>query len=120
MLLWPAFVVPLALLSLGVGMILATLNVKYRDVKYVVPFGIQLWLFVTPIIYPLSMVPERYQLLLAFNPLSGIIQGFRYSLAPGISMDWYQLGISLATIVTIFIVAVTFFNRSEKAFADFV
>ena len=114
MLLWPALVVPLAMLSLGVGMILAALNVRYRDVKHVVPFGIQLWLFVTPIIYPLSMVPERYQLLLAFNPLSGIIQGFRHSLVPSISMDWIHLGISLATIVIIFVVAVKFFNRERK------
>ena len=120
MLLWPALAIPLALLSLGVGVILAALNVTYRDVKYVVPFGIQLWLFVTPIIYPLSMVPERYQLLMAFNPLSGIIQGFRHSVVPSIPMDWIQLGISLITIATIFIVAVAFFNRSERAFADFV
>jgi homopolymeric O-antigen transport system permease protein len=120
MLLWPALVVPLAMLSLGVGMILAALNVRYRDVKHVVPFGIQLWLFATPIIYPLSMVPERYQLLLAFNPLSGIIQGFRHSLVPNISMNWIHLGISLATIAIIFVVAVKYFSSSEKAFADFI
>jgi len=119
-LLWPALVVPLALLSLGMGMILSALNVKYRDVKHVVPFGIQLWLFVTPVIYPLSMVPEPYQFLLAFNPLGSLIQGFRHSLVPSIAVDWTQLGISLATIITIFVVAVSYFNRSEKAFADFV
>jgi lipopolysaccharide transport system permease protein len=102
------------------GMILSALNVKYRDVKHVVPFGIQIWLFVTPVIYPLSMVPEPYQFLLAFNPLGSLIQGFRHSLVPGIVVDWTQLGISLATIMTIFVVAVAYFNRSEKAFADLV
>jgi homopolymeric O-antigen transport system permease protein len=113
-------VVPLVLLSLSVGMILAALNVKYRDVKYLVPFGIQLWLFVTPIIYPLSMVPERYQFWMAFNPLSGIIQGFRYALVPNASMDWNLFGASLAATLIFMLVAVAFFNRSEKAFADFV
>jgi lipopolysaccharide transport system permease protein len=119
-LLWPALVVPLALLSLSVGMMLAALNVKYRDVKYLVSFGIQIWLFSTPIIYPLSMVPERYQVLVALNPLSSVINGFRYSLVPSVPIDWVQLGISIVTIVIIFIVAVAFFNRSEKAFSDFV
>lgn len=119
-LLWPVLVVPLALLALGIGMILSALNVKYRDVKHVVPFGIQLWLFVTPVIYPLSMVPEPYQFLLAFNPLGSLIQGFRHSLVPSIVVDWIQLGISLATIVTIFVVAVAYFSRSEKVFADLV
>jgi len=120
MLLWPALVIPLALLSLGVGMMLAALNVRYRDVKYVVPFGIQICLFVTPIIYPVSMVPQQYQFLVALNPLSSIINGFRHSLAPSMPMNWIQLGISLVTIVTIFVLAVAFFNRNEKAFADFV
>ena len=120
LLLWPALVVPLVLLSLSVGMILAALNVKYRDVKYVIPFGIQLWLFATPIIYPLSLLPERYQFWMAFNPLSGIIQGFRHAVAPSSAMDWNLLGISLAATLVIFLTAVAFFNRSEKAFADFV
>jgi lipopolysaccharide transport system permease protein len=120
LLLWPALVMPLVLLSLSVGMILAALNVKYRDVKYVVPFGIQLWLFVTPIIYPLSLLPERYQFWMAFNPLSGIMQGFRHAVAPGSPMDWNLLGISLAATLVIFLTAVAFFNRTEKAFADFV
>jgi len=120
LLLWPLLTVPLVLLALSLGMILAALNVKYRDVKYVVPFGIQLGLFVTPIIYPLSMVPERYQFWMAFNPLSGIIQGFRRALVPDAPMDWNLLAISLAATLAIMLVAVVFFNRSEKAFADFV
>jgi lipopolysaccharide transport system permease protein len=120
LLLWPLLTVPLVLLALSLGMILAALNVKYRDVKYVVPFGIQLGLFVTPIIYPLSMVPERYQFWLAFNPLSGIIQGFRHALVPSAAMDWNLLGISLAATLVIMLIAIAFFNRSEKAFADFV
>jgi lipopolysaccharide transport system permease protein len=120
LLLWPVLVVPLVLLSLSLGMILAALNVKYRDVKYAVPFGIQLWLFVTPIVYPLSLLPERYQYWMAFNPLSGIVQGFRHALVPGEPMPWTLLGISLASTLIIGLVAVAFFNRSEKAFADFV
>jgi uroporphyrinogen III methyltransferase/synthase len=63
-------------------MILAALNVKYRDIKYAMPFGIQLWLFVTPIIYPSSIVPERFRFLISLNPLSGIIAAFRASMLP--------------------------------------
>ena len=66
------------------------------------------------------MVPERYQFWMAFNPLSGIIQGFRHALVPSAPMDWGLLGISLAATLVIMLIAVAFFNRSEEAFADFV
>ena len=118
--LWPLLLLPLMLLSLGVGMILAALNVRYRDVKYVVPFGIQLWFFVTPIIYPPGLVPERYQWLFRLNPMSGIIEGFRYSVVPALGMRWDDLGTSLLASAAVFLVGFAFFKRNEKAFADFV
>jgi lipopolysaccharide transport system permease protein len=120
LLLWPVLVVPLMLLSLGVGMFLAAVNVKYRDIKYAIPFGIQLWMFLTPIIYPSSMIPERFQWLLAINPLSGLIEGFRYALFPSRVVHWDMLMLSVVMIVLVFAGAVVYFRRTERAFADIV
>ena len=120
LLLWPILVVPLMLLAFGVGTFLAALNVKYRDVKYAIPFGIQLLLFMTPIIYPSSVFPERYQWLLALNPLTGLIEAFRYALVPTYSVHWDVLGLSLAVTAVALVGAVWYFKRTEKAFADIV
>jgi lipopolysaccharide transport system permease protein len=120
LLLWPVLAVPLVLLALSVGMLLAALNVRYRDIKYVIPFGIQLWLFITPIIYPTSIVPEEYQWLMALNPLSGLIEAFRYSLVSSLSVHWNVVGISLATTTALFVAAVIFFRRTERTFADII
>lgn len=120
LLLWPALILPLVLLTFGLGTFLAALNVKYRDVKYAIPFAIQLWLFMTPIIYPSSMFPERYRWLLALNPLSGLIEGFRYALVPTQSFQWEPLGLSLVVTAAVFVAGVAYFKRTEKAFADIV
>ena len=119
-LLWPVLVVPLVLLAFGLSTFLAALNVKYRDVKYAIPFGIQLLLFVTPIIYPSSVFPERYQWLLALNPLTGLIEAFRYALVPTYAVHWEVLGISLLTTAVILVGAVSYFKRTERAFADVI
>jgi len=120
LLLWPILVVPLALLAFGLGTFLAALNVKYRDIKYAIPFGIQLLLFMAPIIYPSSAIPERFQWLLALNPLSGLIEAFRYAVVPSYSVHWDVLGFSLAVTAAILVCAVLYFKRTEKAFADIV
>ncbi|MGA8400531.1 MAG: ABC transporter permease [Stellaceae bacterium] len=120
MALWPFFALPLFMLALGVGMVLAALNVKYRDIRYVVPFAIQLCLFATPIIYPASMVPERYRAFLVLNPLSGLIEGFRDALNPGVELNWGPLAASLSLIIALFVAAAVFFRRHERAFADYV
>ena len=73
---------PLVMLALGIGMILSSLNVKYRDIKYAIPFFVQTLLFVTPIIYPTSIASGRIRLLLSFNPLTGLIEAFRASMLP--------------------------------------
>jgi lipopolysaccharide transport system permease protein len=120
LLLWPILAIPLVALSLGIGMILSALNVKYRDIKYVIPFAIQLLLFVTPIIYPASIVPARFRLLLALNPLTGIIEAFRYSLLPGRSLDWRETAVSGIITVVIFVSALLYFRKTEREFADIV
>jgi lipopolysaccharide transport system permease protein len=120
LLLWIPFTLALVALALGVGMFLAALNVKYRDIKYAVPFGIQLWLFVTPIIYPLNSIPHQYRLFFAINPLSGIIEGFRRSLIPGMAIEWGAATYSLVAAAAIFAIGSWFFNRSAKEFADYL
>ena len=120
LLLWPLLVVPLVLLALGVGMILAALNVKYRDVKYTIPFLLQIWLFITPIIYPTSIIPERFRFLIALNPVSGIIEAFRASLLPTRQVDWQLLGTSFAVITVIFTIGMLYFRKTERNFADLV
>jgi lipopolysaccharide transport system permease protein len=120
LLLAPGLIVLLFLLALGVSMILAALNVRYRDVKYTLPFLVQLWLFATPVIYPVSMIPDRYRLFVALNPLSGVIDAFRAALVPTKQVDWQLLWISSAVTLGIFAAAVVYFKKTERAFADIV
>lgn len=120
LLFWPLLAMPLALLVLGVGMILSALNVKYRDVKYAIPFAVQIWLFLTPIIYPTSIVPERFRPLTALNPLTGLIEGFRAALLPDRSIQWSSVAVSTATILVVVVVGAAYFRKSEQEFADVI
>lgn len=119
-LLWPLCVLLLVIFTLGVGMILAALNVKYRDVKYAVPFVLQLWLFVTPVIYPVSMIPQRFRIWIALNPMTGLIEAFRASLLPSQSVDWPLFGLSSAATLLVFIGGFFYFTSTERAFADII
>lgn len=120
LLLWPVLVVLVTLLSFSLGTIFAALNVKYRDIKYALPFFIQLLMFATPIIYPASMIPERFRWLLALNPLSGIVEAFRYAVAPVRAPDWNLIGLSVVASVVLFAAGVAYFRSTEKAMADLV
>lgn len=108
------------LLALGVGMWLSALNVKYRDVRYAIPFLIQIWMFASPIIYPVSLLPEKWRWLLKLNPLTGIIQNFRIALFGGQAFDWKSLGVSAAVTAAVLLYASLSFRRMEKHFADVV
>ena len=93
--LWlPVFVLAAVLSASGLGMILSSLNVSFRDVKYAVPFLIQMGLFLTPVIYPIHYIPERWQMLMGLNPMTGVVLGFRYSLL-GSTASWTVMGVSL-------------------------
>lgn len=120
LLLWPVLVVLLTLLSFSLGTIFAALNVKYRDIKYALPFFIQLLMFATPIIYPASMIPERFRWILALNPLSGVIEAFRYSVAPLRAPDWNLVALSVGASVVLFVAGLAYFKSTEKAMADLV
>ena len=108
------------LCAVGVGLWLSALNVQYRDIRYVIPFLIQLWMFVSPVIYPVSIVKEEYQWLLALNPMGGVIEAYRASLLGHMPVDWSLLGLSSAMILLILITGLYYFRRMEKVFADVV
>jgi lipopolysaccharide transport system permease protein len=108
-----------ALLAAAVGMWTSALNVKYRDVRYALPFLIQVWMFITPIIYPASMVPQRWRWLLAFNPLTGVIEGFRSALF-GRDFDWSAIAQAVVITLTGLVYAAYAFRRMERQFADIV
>ncbi len=115
----PVLIVLLALLALGLGMWTSALNVKYRDVGLALPVFIQLWMFVSPVVYPLTLVPARWRLLYSLNPLVGIIEGFRAALF-GKSFNWPALGISAIVTAALLLYAGYVFKRREKTFADII
>ncbi len=116
----PVFVLSMMLLAFGISMFLAAFNVRYRDVKYALPFVVQIWLFVTPIIYPVSYLPAKYQKVLALNPLAGIIEGIRACLFSGHQMPWKLVGISWLVTAVLLIGGSVYFRKTEKTFADIV
>jgi lipopolysaccharide transport system permease protein len=119
-LLWPVLVIPLMVVAIGAGMIFSSLNVRYRDIRYALGFVIQLWLFVTPIIYPTSIIPERFQKFTALNPLAGIIEAFRAAILPTREINWGMLGTSLIVAMIILVIGILLFRKTEKEFADIV
>ena len=119
-LLTPVFVAQTALLVMGVGMLLAALNLRYRDVKYTIPFLTQIGLFVTPIIYPVSFLPHRYQGWLALNPMAGVIEGFRGCLLGVGPIDWGFVASSWAVTLLMLLIGGLHFRSTERVFADIV
>ncbi len=119
LLMLPVLTFLIMLLAMGLGTWAAGLNVKYRDVRYALPFVIQIGLFITPIIYPLSIVPQKWHWVMALNPLTGLIESFRRACF-GQPLDWTNLGISTAVTLAVFIGSAFIFRSMEKSFADVV
>lgn len=115
----PLFICLATLLAFGVGMLLAALNVKYRDIRYALPFLVQLWLFASPVIYPLSITPPKWKWVFTLNPMTGIIEGTRSSLF-GLPFDWTAIGVSLVVALFVIALAAYFFRRVEDGFADVI
>jgi lipopolysaccharide transport system permease protein len=115
----PLFVLMMALLALGVGLLSAALTVKYRDLRHALPFIIQLWMFASPVIYPARIVPEKWKWLITVNPVAGIIEGFRASLT-GSAFDWGHVIISAVITLALLACSVYVFRSLEDTFADVV
>ena len=115
----PVLLLAIMFTALGAGTCLSALTVSYRDFRYVVPFMVQLWMFVTPVVYPASLIPVQWRWLFHLNPMSGFIEGFR-AVFLGQEFDFVGLAISAGVAITLFFIGVLFFERIERRFADII
>lgn len=119
------FLLPLFLLlaltsALAVGLWLSALNVQYRDIRYVVPFLTQFWMYATPIAYSSSLIPEKWRWLYSLNPMTGVVEGFRWAMLGKSSLDITSLGVSAIVVLTLLIGGLYYFKRMEAGFADII
>lgn len=116
----PLFFLLALMTALGAGLWLSALNVKYRDIAYVIPFLIQFWMFITPVVYPISIIPERWQFIYSLNPMVGVIEGFRWALLGQQNISVTLLIFSSLVVLFVFIGGLFFFRRMENEFADVI
>jgi lipopolysaccharide transport system permease protein len=119
LLLFPVLVLEMALLALGLGLLSAALNVKYRDIGTLLPVLLQLWMFMSPVIYPSSIVPERWHALYMLNPLAGILENQRAALF-GSKFDWTSIFVSTLITVLLLLFSALFFRQAEESLADVI
>lgn len=122
---WGLLALPLLMLiafmtALAVGLWLSPLNVKYRDVGHTIPFLVQFWMFASPVAYPVSLVPEKWQLLYSLNPMVGVIEGFRWALLGKQSPDFGVMAVSAAVVLVLLLGGIVYFKRMERTFADVI
>jgi lipopolysaccharide transport system permease protein len=115
----PALLLGVVFIALGAGTCLSALTVNYRDFRYVLPFMVQFWMFVTPVVYPASLVPTQWRWLIFLNPMSGLIEGFR-AVFLGNAFDFFGLAISAGVAMSLFLVGIAYFERAERRFADII
>ena len=116
----PVLIVLMVFAAVGVGIWLTALSVQYRDVRYALTFSIQGLLYVSPVVYPISLIPDKYRLLYSINPMVGVIEGFRAALLGTTSMPWDLIGVSAASTTVITVTGLYYFRRMERVFSDVV
>jgi lipopolysaccharide transport system permease protein len=116
----PLFVLLAVMTALGVGLWLSALNVQYRDVRYTLTFLTQFWMFLTPVAYPSSIVPEKWRALYGLNPMAGVVEGFRWALLGKTEAPGPLLAVSVVAVVLILVGGLYYFRRMEETFADIV
>lgn len=109
-----------ALLALAIGLWLGPINVRFRDVKYTLPFMLQIWMYATPIVYPVSIIPPDWRLLYSLNPMVGVIEGFRWAVFGKGDPNFVAVGLSLFIVAVLLIGGLIFFRRMEQSFADLI
>jgi lipopolysaccharide transport system permease protein len=114
----PVLVLAMMATGAGVGCWLAALNIKYRDIKYIVPFLVQVWMYASPVAYPMSLVPQKFRWLYALNPMTGVIEGFRAVLLRTSEVQWGPIVFSLVVGVLLLITGALYFRATERVFAD--
>ena len=122
---WGVLALPLFLLlalatALAVGLWLSALDVRYRDVGYTIPFVVQIWMYASPVAYPVSLVPERWRLLYSLNPMAGVIEGFRWALLGKGNPDFGVMTASAVVVMALLLGGIVYFRRMERTFADVV
>lgn len=116
----PLFLLLAVMTALALGLWLSALNVKYRDVRYTMPFLTQFWMFATPVAYPSSLIPEQWRALYGLNPMAGVVEGFRWALLGKAQSPGPMLAVSGAAVVVLLIGGLMYFRRTESTFADVV
>lgn len=116
----PPLMLVAGLLALSISLWLGPINVRFRDVKHTIPFMMQIWMYASPIVYPLSMIPEQWRWAYSLNPMVGVIEGFRWAVFDRGEPNFMATGISLAVIVVLLIGGLVFFKRMERSFADVI
>jgi lipopolysaccharide transport system permease protein len=116
----PVFLLLTMITALAVSLWFSAANVRYRDVSYTIPFLIQVWMFASPIVYPISIIPGRWRLLYSINPLVGVVEGFRWALLGKESPNFWAMGISAASLLILLAGGATYFKRMERSFADVI
>jgi lipopolysaccharide transport system permease protein len=106
--------------ALGIGLLLAPLNARYRDVPYVMPFLVQIWMFASPVVYPVTLIPDRWRFLLSVNPMTGVIDGFRWALLDRGSLSAQVIATSTVTALLLLLAGIVYFERSERRLADVI
>ena len=116
----PFFILLALLTALAVCLFLSALNVKYRDVGHTIPFLVQFWMYASPVAYPVSLVPEKWQLLYSLNPMVGVIEGFRWALLGKSSLDFAVMAVSTMVVVVLLFGGIIYFRQMERTFADVI
>lgn len=116
----PAFLFIAMMLALAAGLWLGPVNVRFRDIMHTLPFLIQIWMYASPIVYPLSMVPEQYRTLYSLNPMVGVVEGFRWALLGTGQPDFTAMGLSVLIISVALVSGIVFFKKMERSFADVI
>jgi len=118
--LFPVLILLMAGLGLGFGIIISALTTKYRDLTFLVGFGVQLFMYATPVIYPLSQIPESYRNYVMLNPMTGVVETFRLAFLGVGTMNWTALNYSLIVMCILLLLGIALFNKTEKNFMDTV
>lgn len=118
------YVFPLVLIqivfALGISLFAAAVNVRYRDIKYALPLVLQLWMYATPVVYPVSIVPERFRSLYMLNPMAGLIEGYRQVILRRLPPHLGRLGLAASVAIVVFLLSYWYFKREEMTFADII
>jgi len=122
---WGVLGLPLLLLlalmtALAVGLFLSALNVRYRDVGYIIPFLTQFWMYASPVIYPVSLIPEKWRLLYSLNPMGGVIEGFRWAVLDKAAPDFGVMAVSTLVVIALLFGGLVYFKHMERIFADVI